>query len=90
MKSHLTAVQVFYDKNSNINKLHQADTQCKLLALCGATKSEKHLNHFRCKRFVKGVKKRSKMSRAYLPPSSNAELQHIKRVYLQIQQSLAN
>ena len=79
--------QIFYNKNSCIDELFEAGVKCTL-ALYGASKSEKDLNEYRYKCFVRGVSKRRKMTLAVLPPTKNAVLQHFKRVYLQVQQWL--
>lgn len=79
--------QIFYNKNSCIDELFEADVKCTL-ALYGASKLEKNLNKYRYKCYVRSVSKRRKMILAVSPPTKNSALQHFKRVYLQIQQWL--
>lgn len=83
------AAEVFKRVDVNLDDLFQAGIKC-VLALYGAKKEEADLNVFRYNTFIKSVGQNSTVKLASLPPTANAAMDHIKRVYLQMQSWMDN
>lgn len=78
------AAETFMIENISEEELNNAGFHC-ILTLYGA-KTAKSLNELRYKRFVTLVSKDKSVQLSSLPPTEDAAKQHIKRVYLQVQQ----
>ena len=82
-----SSIEKFYTSDANIDEVLQAG-EAVAVALYGGAQDE-DLDEYRYKCFAKTVKHNASML-ASIPPTKGAMAQHSKRVYLEIQNSLAN
>lgn len=78
------AAEVFRNSSADIINIFQSGILC-ILALYGAPPTINNLNQFRYQSFIKATSKNSCVNLASLVPTHDAAMEHIKRVYLQVQ-----
>lgn len=78
------AAIIFTDENADVTNILQSGILC-ILALYGAPKNQENINNFRYQSFLKATSKNTSVNLASLIPTLDASLEHIKRVYLQVQ-----
>lgn len=83
------AAEIFKKKNVQLTELAEAGVKC-VLALYKAPESKKNFDLFRYTTFIKKVKSKSTVKLASLPPTSDAAMEHFKRVNHQIQAWMDN
>lgn len=76
--------QVFNEENCALPILYSNGTRL-FLAVYNAPKTENNIDKFRYTQFIKSTKSNKPVQLSLLPPISGAALQHINRVYYQIQ-----
>ncbi|KAL4702881.1 hypothetical protein ACJJTC_005792 [Scirpophaga incertulas] len=81
--------KIFKNKNEDFNNIFQAGVAC-ILALYGAPAKIKDLNTLRYNFFIKATTKNTSVILSSLPPTTDAAIEHLKRVYLQTQIWLGN
>lgn len=84
------AAKIFKQPYASLDELVTSGIKC-ILALYGSKRYDVKLNQFRFDNFSKSVaSKKTRVLLCSLPPTEDAALQHIKKVYLQIQYWMGN
>lgn len=83
------AVELFKIPNRDSDAIYQAGVKC-ILSLYDAPKSAVDLNLFRHQYFTKAIVKDARAQLVNLPCTADAAMEHLKKVYLQVQSWLGN
>ncbi|GFY47219.1 uncharacterized protein TNIN_371541 [Trichonephila inaurata madagascariensis] len=81
--------QVFQEENCPVQALHENGVRV-LLAIYNALQSENNIDNLRYTQFIMSTKLNKPVQLSNIPPTRAAALQHISRVYYQVQTWLGN